>query len=301
MPDLYGRPTLAETLAKALTQDTGGSPIAKILSEQSPATQNPLMLAKALRQRAAYERPDPMANYPKDWNEFGQNMAEAFPIDSSEGVKRGAYNLAMSIGPQMIAYHGSPHKFDKFDMSKIGTGEGAQAYGHGLYFAESPNVAKSYVPKSGNPTWSGKEVKSYGMDGSVDFVDGSKGILRNSEWPSFRAAMENGPRTGNLYKVDLPDEQVAKMLDWDKPLSQQPKNIQDFFGTVDPNGRITTGLAYTRMLEKTGKTPQEISESLRAMGIPGIRYLDGGSRGTGAGTSNFVVFDDKIPKILGRE
>lgn len=28
------------------------------------------------------------------------------------------------------AYHGSPHDFDKFDMSKIGTGEGAQAYGH---------------------------------------------------------------------------------------------------------------------------------------------------------------------------
>ena len=35
------------------------------------------------------------------------------------------------------AYHGSPHDFDKFDLSKIGTGEGAQAYGHGLYFAEN--------------------------------------------------------------------------------------------------------------------------------------------------------------------
>ncbi|MFK5282901.1 hypothetical protein ACI3PL_25375, partial [Lacticaseibacillus paracasei] len=35
-------------------------------------------------------------------------------------------------------WHGSPHKFDKFDASKIGAGEGAQSYGHGLYFAESP-------------------------------------------------------------------------------------------------------------------------------------------------------------------
>jgi hypothetical protein len=42
------------------------------------------------------------------------------------------------------AYHGTPHKFDKFDMSKIGTGEGAQAYGHGLYFAENEGVARSY-------------------------------------------------------------------------------------------------------------------------------------------------------------
>ena len=41
-------------------------------------------------------------------------------------------------------WHGSPHKFDKFDASKIGTGEGAQAYGHGLYLAEAQDVAKSY-------------------------------------------------------------------------------------------------------------------------------------------------------------
>ena len=40
------------------------------------------------------------------------------------------------------AFHGSPHDFDKFDVSKIGTGEGAQAYGHGLYFAENEGVAK---------------------------------------------------------------------------------------------------------------------------------------------------------------
>ena len=44
----------------------------------------------------------------------------------------------------IIAYHGSPHSFDKFDISKIGTGEGAQAFGHGLYFAEAEPVAQSY-------------------------------------------------------------------------------------------------------------------------------------------------------------
>ena len=48
-----------------------------------------------------------------------------------------------------IAYHGSPYQFDKFDMSKIGTGEGAQAYGHGLYFAENPDIAKSYQQNLG--------------------------------------------------------------------------------------------------------------------------------------------------------
>src|SRR5512139_1797003 len=52
-----------------------------------------------------------------------------------------------TMNPQAgaIVWHGSPHKFDKFDSSKIGTGEGAQAYGHGLYLAESPEVATQYA------------------------------------------------------------------------------------------------------------------------------------------------------------
>ena len=44
----------------------------------------------------------------------------------------------------ITAYHGSPHDFDKFSLDAIGTGEGAQAYGHGLYFADSEGVARSY-------------------------------------------------------------------------------------------------------------------------------------------------------------
>ena len=50
---------------------------------------------------------------------------------------------AKAINPT-VAYHGSPYDFDAFDSGKIGTGEGAQSYGHGLYFAEHPEVAKDY-------------------------------------------------------------------------------------------------------------------------------------------------------------
>jgi hypothetical protein len=42
------------------------------------------------------------------------------------------------------AYHGSPYTFDRFDSSRIGRGEGVQAYGHGLYFAQNPEVARGY-------------------------------------------------------------------------------------------------------------------------------------------------------------
>lgn len=45
------------------------------------------------------------------------------------------------------AYHGSPHKFDKFDLGAIGSGEGAQAHGWGLYFAQDRKVSERYQEK----------------------------------------------------------------------------------------------------------------------------------------------------------
>ena len=62
------------------------------------------------------------------------------------GPKAEAGDLAMNL------FHGSRHKFPpaegaplgKLDSEKIGTGEGAQAYGHGHYLAQSPGVAKNY-------------------------------------------------------------------------------------------------------------------------------------------------------------
>lgn len=45
---------------------------------------------------------------------------------------------------ERTVYHGSPHKFDKFRERAINTGEGAQAYGYGLYFSEDRSVAEWY-------------------------------------------------------------------------------------------------------------------------------------------------------------
>ena len=45
---------------------------------------------------------------------------------------------------EIVAFHGSPHNFDKFQMNKIGTGEGAQAYGHGLYATDSEKISDFY-------------------------------------------------------------------------------------------------------------------------------------------------------------
>ena len=45
------------------------------------------------------------------------------------------------------AWHGSPHDFDQFDLGAIGTGEGAQVHGWGLYFAANREVSEGYLER----------------------------------------------------------------------------------------------------------------------------------------------------------
>ena len=65
----------------------------------------------------------------------------------------------------MTAWHGSPHRFDKFSTEAIGTGEGAQAFGYGLYFSGKKAVADFYrnaldKPRASSPKLSAEEQQS---------------------------------------------------------------------------------------------------------------------------------------------
>lgn len=229
-----------------------------------------------------------------------------------------------------IVWHGSPHRFTKFDSSKIGTGEGAQAYGHGLYLAESPDVAKSYSPR--DPGYEEKLLKMYKAaerGRKYDAMDVLESAMMH-QTPSElreqfgRAAepvikqIESIPiNVGGFYKVDLPDEQIARMLDWDKPLGQQKQvasGIQKAFvggdSPLSPSEQFTIRDWLNDYVRLQNMTPTRLPgvdlqsgrvvERLRQQGIPGIRYLDQGSRGAGQGTSNFVVFpgNEDMLKIL---
>jgi len=76
---------------------------------------------------------------------YPQEMFELAGFGVVGGAPGGYYGRGTALG-QIRAYHGSPHKFKKFSMSKIGTGEGAQAFGHGLYFTNLKDIAKHYAP-----------------------------------------------------------------------------------------------------------------------------------------------------------
>ena len=117
-----------------------------------------------------------------------------------------------------IVYHGSPHKFDKFDASKTGTGEGAQAYGHGLYFAENPEVARTYqakVPKmrgTGEATIAGRPGRAgiIRLPGRTPEPAGTpyKAPVDVADTPSGK-----GPALANLKKLNLGPEAEAKVRD----------------------------------------------------------------------------------------
>jgi len=53
--------------------------------------------------------------------------------------------LPQGVKMQVDAWHGSPYQFDKFTTEKIGTGEGAQAFGWGLYFTDLESIARGYA------------------------------------------------------------------------------------------------------------------------------------------------------------
>jgi hypothetical protein len=299
---------------------------------------------------------DPQAQQMSDAYRLGEQASVASQLYGSVLPFAAASTMASaqragSLLSPLTVFHGSPHKFSKFDASKIGTGEGAQAYGHGLYFAENPAVAKGYQSRLAGGTdpyqyqYQGqmyepgseknpvthalgliyhqgskfaqniakqglKDAKAgdaFALDmGGVDYYQRMLDVAKAAKKSDIQATQ------GAFYKVDLPDEQIAKMLDWDKPLGKQSKEVKKF---IDENGKpildtfadlqrrgLTKGV-YQTIWDMPGKTIFDVfgkggqtEAKLKQAGIPGVRYLDEGSR-TKGGTSNFVVFPGEESKL----
>jgi len=269
-----------------------------------------------------------------------QNLAQQrADIDASltmgdQGIQVGdreAFERQMAQVPNLMgltAYHGTPHTIKgKFDISKVGTGEGAQAYGHGMYFAENPAVANEYarvlgskIDVNGKPLYqANKTIGSTGNTELDDYLVANLGNVQatrkqllsdikeirptnpsaakemQSTLADLRKANVAVQDTGNLYKVDIPDEYIPKMIEWDKPFTKQPQNLQDIFAKVNPIAVLQKDPSneFTRWL----RLPST-SKDLQEMGYKGIKYKDAGSRGEGTKTFNYVVFDPTDVKIL---
>ena len=232
----------------------------------------------------------------------------------------------------IIGYHGSPHKFDKFKHEAMGSGEGAQAYGWGTYIAENPEVAQSYTMRDfdlEDSLMSMYKQAERGQD--YDAMEMLEQAMMHDTPAMLRARygdrvdsslldavgdLYKQSEVSNLYEVDLPDEQIAKMLDWDAPVEfEDPLTRQildDFPDELEDISQITgapgsgyegqpeDGRAIYQWLSAKRGGDEKASAYLASRDYPGIKYWDGGSRQAGSGTRNFVVFDENIPTILKR-
>jgi len=228
-----------------------------------------------------------------------------------------------------FAWHGGPHRGiegEGFRLNKIGTGEGNQVYGYGIYFADKREVAEGYRHNLGGLQntvykWQGKEFGA--QEGSPEFEalrrvakygleKAKKQIGVPVEEPGRRLTPEEQQTfdywkkvhetinlirhdneikevSGQLYSAEIPD--AHELLDWDKPLSEQPEGVrralQPILDTGEPSGstgeRIYKNMQKPFMAERLGYSlgdnpARAASEYLNELGIPGLRYLDGNSR-----------------------
>jgi hypothetical protein len=320
------------------------------------AVQNPQAALEAAKQGAteAMSSPQAAAKF------IGQNFS---PVELANGLS--------NVGKmrEMTVYHGTPHKFDAFDASKIGTGEGAQAYGHGIYVAERPEVAKRYQTSLAKDNQASdlntkldmvmvgnKKITDYGLDSDAALIDAARNgneavkahassslsrwneLANDPTYPFKKYAEEKSAAYSSLLKdidhnhvsyagdgsfltVDLPDSHIDRMLDWEKPWEKQSEfvkkslkdsgiwkqykqNLSDFSTPMATRNKEMRGQNIHSFIEYLSDGDSaKASERLRQLGIPGIKYLDQGSRGTGNGTRNFVVFpgEEHNLKILDRK
>lgn len=251
--------------------------------------------------------------------------------DSSSMIPEAAYPLFMT------AWHGSPHDHNNFDMSKVGTGEGNQAYGHGLYFAGARDVAEYYrdttsqlrtdvqavtaeiLPGRHFTTKERAEIYKAAQPGERTELAGQRLQYRQSSLRDVDSgtldkiiAKVSNTAKGNLYQVDLKPAE-DEYLDWDKPLSEQSKKVQaalNIYPETWTGQKVYNYIAADRdPLKMDGLSRQRsvndgsrfASEELHTAGIRGIKYLDGASRFGGKDAShNYVIFNDKDVEITAK-
>ena len=190
-------------------------------------------------------------------------------------------------GEDLILRHGSPYEFDQFLLENVGTGEGRQAFGYGLYFTESSDIAKSYAKKL-------SEDKT-GLLYTVKIKGGKTG-----NWLPWREPVTDG----YFDKVQLTPEEQAQYQEYlGKDREDYPPHFEAFKdasegseyfvqGSVEAE-KVPNSAVYADLADAFGK--QKATEILQRSGYSGIVY---DSKGGAGDARNFVVFDPAAIEIV---
>jgi len=195
------------------------------------------------------------------------------------------------------AYHGSPHDFDRFDLSKIGTGEGGTLAGYGHYFADAEPTAKYYRDRLS------KDGKGRMYEVNIS-TDDSKML----QWD--KPVGQQSPEVREALRAAV----------WDKDWGAFEKHRTSSFDEAEPSQlyAIAAALArgdhqktwWQRIKSDFGRSPaegkKEATQLLAEHGVDGVKFLDQWSRkqnkkAKGSGdqlTHNYVIFKDELIDVL---
>lgn len=189
----------------------------------------------------------------------------------------------------LTVYQGTPYKFaptsknplGEFDPTKIGSGEGAQAFGYGHYSAEAKKLGEYYrdiLSKDiANPAKKVLEKFNGDVDAAIkaskneaqrlselDLTPQSGAAKRDQLLATQQSNIDELTKfkntgeftTGYLYEIDLPDEQISKMLDWDKPLSKQENVMSALQSIAENKARNQVRSEIENNIRQSGVVPE---------------------------------------------
>jgi hypothetical protein len=123
------------------------------------------------------------------------------------------------VAKQVVAYHGSPHNFDRFTTEKMGTGEGAQAFGWGLYFTDLESIARNYAKNLSTVKFKGQDITQVnffdllftGLDASnFDFYNYQNGRIHNLK--EFKKYVDDNVNYLSNLTVDENSPSILRLL-----------------------------------------------------------------------------------------
>ena len=236
---------------------------------------------------------------------------------------------------EVTAYHGGPHSFDKFSTQYMGTGEGNQSFGWGLYFTDLEDIARDYANRlydkskleeiNKRLSEISKELDKY-QSGEYGKYNSPIGYKLKKEYDDLINSRQSEIRKNKtLYKVSLHKGKTPEQytwLEWYKPVPEKVMNIlgkklihngkflEDLFDNsreyektdgTKVKGLYPDGLMFYKRISQILGSDKEASLFLLKNGIDGIKYpADSLSRGaTSYNTSgfNYVVFDENAVNI----
>jgi hypothetical protein len=242
-----------------------------------------------------------LASNPQEW--ATQKTSQYFPTKEEsrqydEVLKAGGdvtqtpyyqkiFNLSQFKAPTV--YHGSPHIFGKFDLSKVGTGSKNQAQGYGVYLSESKPYAETFARE----TFTGAPNVAYRTQlAGNDPIPTLKAIYPNKSDDWYAQQVEMASRKGNLYTVDLPDKYLKKMIDYDAEIKGQSNAVKSVAKKLGLN-EDDLGID---IINKAGRT-KEGTDILLKEGLLGVKYKYDDNKFK---ATNYVVFDPNVLQILNK-